>query len=169
MRGRSISIDVHHSAISVRRARPSDAVAIIVLASQQGNVLHYLTETFRAQSQDVASFLSGPSGGGLIAERAGRPCGTATFVDETTSVTLFRLVVAASATPGESDDIARALVGAVESLAREIGAAVVCVQTSRERGNVEFFERLGYRVEWEEKDVSRGELCTGVELAKALS
>jgi len=73
--------------------------------------------------------------------------GTSQYFDEGDRIYLFDVAVDASY---RRQGIARRLIDFVSDIARSLGYKIVSARTIRETGNVEIFERLGFRVVKEE-------------------
>ena len=161
---------MHHSdssqdTVDVRPADISDSSAIALLATAVFTADEALVPFTTPSVEDIRAFLARSDGGAYVAASRGVNVGTASFVLEGNVVHLFRLAVDER---WRRRGVGTALVGAIEDIARARGAAVVYLQTPRVLGLIEWYERLGYAVDREEREVIRGETVVMVDMTKIL-
>ena len=127
--------------ITIRRARPDDVAAIVTLVNQayratEGDVFPGTTRTERT---DVATDLERI----LVAERDGAP---AACVHLRIDGDRAHFGMLATDVKLQGGGIASALIDHVESVARDAGCRIMCIDVVKEGGRVPFYERRGYRI-----------------------
>jgi len=145
----------------VRGAGVDDASVILdILARNEGEGA--LIQA-RPTLDDVQAFLADHAADAFIAESERSAIGVAMFHRQGDVLWLFRVAVVESM---RGHRVGRTLVEAVEARARGGGAAAVFVQVPKGSHLQSFFERLGYHVDNEERDVVGGRPLVTVDLVK---
>lgn len=145
----------------VRGAGVDDAEVILgILTRDETNAS--LAQT-RPTLQDVREFLASHAADAFIAESDGAACGVTMFRRQGEVLWVFRLAVVE---PMRGRGAGKSLMHAVEARARGAGAAAVFVQVRKGSHAQSFFERLGYRVDNEERDVVARQPLVMVDLVK---
>ena len=155
---------VYHPRVTVRAARTADLPRVHELATRSSAQTAHIVDAFGPLRCDFDALVADGSGGLLIADRAAEICGLAAYARDGETVVLFYLLASGAA----SQEAARALVSALELLAHNTGAALICVRATDEPRRIEFFSALGYAVDYKERDVREGQIVTEVDLIKAL-
>ena len=127
--------------ITVREASPKDSAQLRELGAA---ALQILRRTYRPNAARLAQRGGRRRGGTqLVAVEGGRVVGTVTCDDRGGEVHLRNLAV----DPGhQRRGVARQLIETAHERALELGRGCLTVETIRETGNVEIFERLGFDV-----------------------
>ena len=112
---------------------------------------------------DVREFLANHAADAFIAESQGTACGVIMFHGQGEVLWVFRLAVIETM---RGRGVGKSLIGSVEARARGAGAAAVFVQVPKGSHAQSFFERLGYQVDNEERDVIAGKPLVMVDLVK---
>jgi N-acetylglutamate synthase-like GNAT family acetyltransferase len=153
----------------VRGAGVDDASVIFeILSRDEGDAAVGQT---RPTFDDVRQFLASHAADAFIAESE-RPgvagsertaIGVTMFHRQGDVLWLFRVAVVESM---RNRGVGRSLIEAVEARARGAGTAAVFVQVPKGSHAQSFFERLGYRVDNEEREVIAGQPLVMVDLVK---
>lgn len=153
----------------VRGAGVDDASVILDILSRDeggGAIIHA-----RPTLDDVRQFLASHAADAFIAES--EPLAVAELERAAIGVTMFHrqgdvlwLFRIAVVEPMRGRGVGKSLIEAVETRARGAGAAAVFVQVPLGSHAHSFFERLGYRVDNEEREVIAGQPLTMVDLVK---
>ncbi|HLJ85036.1 MAG TPA: GNAT family N-acetyltransferase [Candidatus Eremiobacteraceae bacterium] len=135
--------------ITTRRARSRDADAVVRIAVAAYETTAWLAPLPPLTAAEVQAFIAQRGNAAFIASCDGRDVGTISSAREGVVTQLFRLGVVE---PYRRRGIGERLVREVEETARAEGAAVVYLQTYRELGLIDYYERLGYHMDGEQTD-----------------
>jgi ribosomal protein S18 acetylase RimI-like enzyme len=151
--------------ITTRRARSRDADTVVSIAVAAYETTAWLAPLPPLTAAEVQAFIAQRGNASFIARCDGHDVGTISSAREGRVTQLFRLGVIE---PYRRHGIGERLVREVEETAQGEGAAVVYLQTYRELGLIEYYERLGYRVDGEQIEPSQSGGPVRIDMLKVL-
>jgi N-acetylglutamate synthase-like GNAT family acetyltransferase len=147
--------------VHVRGVGVDDALLILDLLERDGaaGVLAHAQPTLA----DVRAFLADHAADAFLAESDDHPVGVVMFHQQGDVLWVFRLAVLETV---RGRGVGKRLIAAVEARARGANASAVFVQVQKDSQAQSFFERIGYRVDNEEREVVAGQPIVMVDLVR---